>query len=96
MAVARDLADQRLEAVDLAFGEALGRLVEDQELRAEREAHRHLEQALVAVGEGAGGALGAAVEADAGEGREGRVARGRAAGSRCTASATLSKTLRRG
>ncbi len=86
-----DLAHQRDEAVDLAVGQALGRLVEDQQPGLQREAHGDLQQPLVAIGEGAGGVALAAVKADPVEHRVGEplAPRGRRAGSRA-ASATLS------
>ena len=92
------LADQRLEGVDLACGQALRRLVEDQQRRAQRQAHGDLEQPLVAVGEGRRRVCRRAVrQADAGQ-RGAAVSRAQIAGvpRRCTASATLSKTVRRG
>ena len=92
VAVRGDLADERLEGVDLAVGEALGRLVEDQELRAEREAHGDLEQALVAVGEGAGGLRRRGRRGRRGRGRRGCAAARSARPRRWTARATLSKT----
>ena len=49
--LARDLLHQRDEIVDLAVGQALGRLVEDEQPRLQRQPHGDLQQPLMAVGE---------------------------------------------
>ena len=84
------VADQLAEIGDLGVGETLRRLVEDQQLRLQRQAHRDFEQPLVAVGEFAGLRVRALGETDALERRQRtrggtrrRIARAAAAALRC-------------
>ena len=57
--------DQRVEAFDLALGQALGRLVQNQEARLLGDAHGDLQEALMAIGEIARDLVGPVGEADA-------------------------------